>query len=114
MREKIAKTIEDAADLIEKGWVQGSGAVDDEGNGCHSLSDRAVAFCIIGAINRVCQNDLQTSRRTKTLLEENLTNGHDLVSFNDHGDTTKEMVLKFMRKVAKSVRKGDLSYRPHV
>jgi len=44
--------IERAIELMKKGWIQGYEAVDEEGRDVPPQSDKARAFCAVGAIRR--------------------------------------------------------------
>lgn len=108
----------EARALIEKGWTRRSGARDRFGAECSPYSNDAREFCILGAVNRVCEcnnvDNIPKSTEIDAYLKAELPKPYNeyselkgLYTFNDNVDTTKKMVLAlFDRAIAKVKKEG--------
>jgi hypothetical protein len=80
-----------AADLLEtKGWTKGLYAVDEDGEAVAVHSDRACAFCLIGALARVMDQD-PSSVHHEAFPRTSIT------VWNDRMDRTRDEVVAFLR-----------------
>jgi hypothetical protein len=78
----------------EKGWCQKAAAVDAEGNRVDTVSDEAVAWCMLGGM---VECDYDTWDPARNLLMEFL-DGQYISQFNDTPGRTKEEVLAIFDK----------------
>jgi len=106
----IAAKLDEARALIDKGWVQGLGAVDE--NGRCTFYHKASAFCAFGAVMRVYTVDGETEYWTAYEVADFLdlvaqAKGYPtIVSFNDAPERTQAEVVEVFREAAELARAG--------
>ncbi|AER47977.1 hypothetical protein SEA_YEET_125 [Mycobacterium phage Yeet] len=89
-----AEILKEARDIVAKGWIKGD-YTDDQGN-----------YCALGALGEaVMRNGLfpYVVWETRTRLQDHLPDlgwkgRKSVAEFNDHPDTTHEMVLQLFDK----------------
>ena len=96
--------------LIQEGWTKGTYARKKNGISTNPKDSEAVEFCSIGAFHRVShEEDLTWEHKNKAmeLFRGSLPNWawRNIVSFNNHLNTTKQDVIKVLEKAA-NPRKG--------
>ena len=96
---KYSKFYNKVADLVEKGWTQGTSARTKSGARCDFQDTRAVSWCLSGAILAVYYGPLSVTSLTE--LRSYLGIGALASRWNDHPDRTQEEVLKLLRETAK-------------
>ena len=77
-------------------WCKGNSAIDENGDPVSATSDRAVAWCLVGAIERVGNGQLPRVLVMSVLL--NTTGYGPCEIFNDADDTTHDDVLRLIDK----------------
>ena len=90
---------------VEKGWCQGGLAIDNNGVQCSIFSNKAVAWCLIGAMMKV-----YSCRKRKMLYDKMyqfVSPQWDLVEWNDYHKRTKRQVVALLKKVEGSGRLSD-------
>lgn len=97
----IAQTLREAADLIEPegAWTQEVFARNLAGQ-CTGLSEfrgRAVCWCMMGATEKVSDDNLRTSLGVDDLLEELIG---DVAAWNDAPERTQAEVVAKLREAA--------------
>ena len=91
----------------KKSWTKGANARTKDGNPTHSNDEKATCWCLQGAIYKVnlgdpdihpILNKLQAAlpKHFRDSAYDSLQNV--ITYFNDHPDTTHEMVLEAIRK----------------
>ena len=98
MRSIEYVVLQEAKRLIEKGWTKETFARDEHGRSCNFLDRRAVAFCMVGAIDRAAADLLgyrglsivgfylsarPLALRARAILEADETITMKLERFND-------------------------------
>ena len=66
----------------EKNWTQNVCARDEFGNECYSFSEKAVSFCLLGAVRRI-YGEVSPSH-IRDLLTDEFGSYGALLTFNDH------------------------------
>jgi len=100
MTEELRKAFLDAAALVRKGWVQGMFAQDAEKMLVPSLSDRACAWCISGALNRVASGELR-GEMERLCSEVALASGYEhIIHWNDDPERTQSEVVALLERLA--------------
>ena len=92
-----------AADLIEsKGFCKQAYSIDENGKEVDYLSDKAVAFCSIGAIETVSYPSTldDTGNAYIAINRVIFPTGLSLEDWNDDPDRTKDEVVEAFRKAA--------------
>ena len=100
----VKQVLQEARDLIEKGWTQHSFARDENGDEVEVFSDKAVCFCSLGALRRTSETAHQNIQ-AKTLLWDKVkvVSGYmGIASYNDYFLTDKKDVLKVFDEAIKS------------
>ena len=91
-----------AADIVERGWTQHAYARDDDEINCKIGSEKAVSWCLSGALlltfDRLCE-DLPMF--TWHLLSNYLGLSVSIANWNDNPDRTQKDVVKLLREAAK-------------
>lgn len=118
-----AERLELAAKLIEKGWCQGHGAEDAEGNPVHSNSPDAARVCLEIAIERAAtaipdvvptgECDMWLAKVVPAFdwLPHMDPFSSRLSIANDQPDTTQADVLRWLREAAHMARSEEALYR---
>ena len=96
--------------LIQRGWAHGSHfetrALDAEGKSTAATRDKAVAWSLVGAVDRAtCGRGnsilfVKTNAKLSDVLQRCFLN-KDLTKWNDHRDTTKENVIWLLNEAIK-------------
>ena len=114
-KQEVKKTVEDAKDLIERGWCQGDFAKDAKGDGCDSSDEEATEFCLIGVINKVTKCSGPTAgfngmawrlnSKIRNVLRKAIgaSSGEDLDTWNDSEERTQGEVVDLFSKVIKGL-----------
>lgn len=100
--------------LLERGWCQGASARDGDGLIVSILDERAVQYCLVGAMDKVCESNI-TSPEVTTLhdlifesIEDPNPNEYEHIpDYNDRPNRTKEEVLALLDKVVEVIDKGE-------
>ena len=104
---KYSEVYNKAADIVEKGWVQGAFAADEFGNEVSISSSKAVGWCMSGALAFVFGDSIRRAFRSEDY--ENmvcyLKIGDSLSLWNDDQDRTKKEVVVFLRRAAERADK---------
>ena len=61
--------LEGAVKLVERGWTQGNGAIDETGTTCSPRSKSAYAWCALGAIEAVLPHISKYSDRRRSAFK---------------------------------------------
>lgn len=85
-KQKLVTEIRSVKKLLSKGWTRGTMARDSSGRLTFPNSDKAMRFCLLGALSH-----LSTSLKTAAFLKESYP---WLAHFNDN--STKAEVLRFL------------------
>ena len=88
-----------AADLVEKGWIQGEMAKDKNGNSCSSHSENATHWCLAGALNLACFGSISSSSYDSLVFFLSLDD--PMTTWNDDLNRTQEDVVELLRDAAK-------------
>jgi hypothetical protein len=112
---KIANTLNKAADLIEtKGWCQRSEAIDANDLRTRVRSRKAVAFCVLGAIQKCSKTEvirLETIEFLCSVIDSSVIGPNYAAAYttvwvwNDAKRRTKEQVIKKLRQAASLAEK---------
>ena len=91
----------EARALVEKGWVQGASAVDENGNKVKPSAQSACRWCATGAVSAI--SDIHYSRAIHALanfIESKRLNGSSsiVLGFNDKLGQTQDAVLEVFDK----------------
>lgn len=86
-------------------WNQGEYALGENGNSVSPDNERAVSFCVIGALTR-CYRKLSERFEAYERLASHIpdecrkyvTSGSAIVKWNDRQSRTKEEVVEMLRK----------------
>ena len=107
--EYIAQLLEQAADFPDEAWIQGAEARDAAGQECYPFQDKAVKFCALGRLNRVCSRQQSTdpiratiSRVLRELLPPSAED--NLARWNDRPERAAAEVRALFRQAAAQVR----------
>lgn len=101
-KKKVNEVLERSAELVAKGWCQGSYAKDKNGERCHFTDRRAKSFCLSGAINKITNelvgnDDYKLAYRVTLTLGENLSAEAEAPSsWNDSPDRTQQEVVDML------------------
>lgn len=112
---KIAEVLEKAATLLEtKGWTQRNFAVDKDGEPVAVNSEKACAYCIVGAIRKAIAERLPSEyskardlyldlfpKATESIWD--VTGTHPILWQDQDGRTAEEVISK-LRQVAQQLR----------
>jgi hypothetical protein len=85
-----------AIDYIRKGWTRGATARDKHGHYVAILSERAVRWCTLGALNAAYPTSLKLGRATQRLCQ--VIGTCSIPQWNDDPKRTKKEVLEAFRK----------------
>ena len=98
--EKLYWAMNDARDLLTKGWCKGAESMRIDGTRCEPDSRDAAQFCIMGSINRTSKSSNERESMIASLLpfvpsncSDPKTLGTRISRFNDNEKTTIEDVL---------------------
>ena len=104
----MSKEMNEAIKLIEKGWVRNATAIDKDENDVAPSSDEAVAWCPLGALERVCGknkklfNKLITQVAVAIVCEGKDLDADEIVSsYNDYTAKSKKQVVEILKKASK-------------
>ena len=91
-----------AADMVEKGWTQKTGARNWRGYAVYSSSKEAASWCLEGALRLAVYKTVvvEDSEPTLDRLIRNLGLKESIFKWNDHPDRTKEQVTTLLRDTA--------------
>lgn len=89
-----------AADLIEKGWTQKTLARNKQDQGCSPNNKNAVAWCVMGALLRVTDRSITYFTALNTLRGQ-MELGTSINSWNDHPKRTQAEVVTALRAAAR-------------
>lgn len=98
MRDKFLE----CARIVRRAWCQKAPAKDAEGNACGPHEERAVAFCAIGAIQRVCGVLSQEGHEMREALREVV--GMTIAPWNDECETADQVASAFEEAARRAVR----------
>lgn len=110
IREMTIQVCEKAAQLVDKGWVQGTNALDEAGRITDFFDPGAVRFCAVGAIARAARqvSDFEHYDRLIRLIRKHELPDIFLIVWNDEPGRTKEEVRDLFLRVAERLRReGD-------
>jgi hypothetical protein len=104
--QDVSTVLQEAQALVRKGWCRGAMARDSVGDAVPYLSDEAVAFCVVGALEKVLlgvdkdsspgQPSLYMRLRSQAVRALTSVTGLSPAAFNDtHGRTQKEILQLF-------------------
>lgn len=107
MSKTIRKALEDARTLLEdpRHWVKEVSAVDEAGRNVLTYGDRAVRWCLVGAIDKVTFGETVSSSTLGSLYTNVLKHiggvqgwpsSAEIINFNDHPGTKHEDVLDLL------------------
>jgi hypothetical protein len=105
--DPVTELLKAAQMEIMAGWCQNSAAVDPEGQEVEPTSERAVAVCAVGALERACARDAawkslfgDAEERLDHVVRGLTTGGgwHDIFDYNDEEGTTKEDVIQVFER----------------
>ncbi len=105
----VFEVLEGARELVLKGWCQGAYARDVDGRKCDEISDRAVRWCLIGALRRASGGSVaDTPGVFGDALHECYRahyrrGGMSMVSWHDAQETTVSDVVAFVDLVCARV-----------
>jgi hypothetical protein len=93
--------------IEQNGWCQKVNASSDKGRSCSPISDKAVSFCIFGAIDRKHTSKYGAVDAIGVYDDVNsvqdklqATDQHALISvWNDHPERTKEEVIALLKEL---------------
>ena len=93
---------------VPERWTKGHLAHDAAGRSVDEQSDKAVCFCIVGAVYKACQNDWKRVEPTVNFI----ANTEGVVSvpdWQDHPDRTHAEVLDLLdRCIAKAAQSEEV------
>lgn len=69
---EIHEVLDSAADLVEKGWTQGSFAKTDDGHQVFVMSNLATCFCASGAVRRASRTAIDCTDAALEYFEDYL------------------------------------------
>jgi hypothetical protein len=101
-RDTVPAVLYRAAELVERGWTQGTFARDSEGLPTQSADIDAVVFCAAGAI--CCAGDRFTSLGTHSELTLRRHLQSDVPTWNDTPGRTAAEVAAKLREAARGYR----------
>ena len=105
MSGNIKETLVKAKQLVERGWVKMSFAIDDEGEPCSPMDENACGWCVSGAIQAASkykgasyiqaeEKNLFENVRSVFMTTNGIVGfGSTIMAWNDQFDRTKEEVL---------------------
>ena len=96
-----------AADLIEKGWVQGELAKDKNGDSCSSHNKNATHWCLAGALNLAGFGSISPSSYDNLISFLSLDD--PITIWNDDFNRTQEDVVGLLRDAAKRADEEDVT-----
>ena len=108
--EDAALVLTSAATFVERGWTTGAAARDDCRMGCEATSERAVAWCALGAIH-VAAARLRVTEAITECAEEHLKlaatpGGIEFITgWNDRKGQRPEFVTRAMRNAARALNR---------
>jgi hypothetical protein len=120
-RDVVLRRLIAARDLIstKDNWVQGSEAVDNDGDDVQAESTSATRFCAVGAIRRVTFADARRRKEPsfsnsyydeiKRRVDDEVTRdqsiiGNDIISVNDRpGGHSRRRVVKLFNRAIKTL-----------
>ncbi len=95
---EVARILNDAADLVAKGWTQGNYAIDKNERNVAINDPPAASFCIHGALMRTTA-EYEALNDAKMALRNHL--GTDwLIAWNDDPSRTQQQVVDALRGAA--------------
>ena len=107
--EQIISLLEQAAAFPHDTWIQRVEARDAAGRECYPFQQKAVKFCALGRLNRVCQRAQAVdpiraalSRAISAVLPA--AAGNNLARWNDHPDRTPQEVQELFQQAAARLR----------
>lgn len=85
----------------ESKWCRGASAITISGNPTHSASPEAVAWCLIGAVNKCYRENLEKeeifNRIVEKIHEKHGING--ILNFNDKFTNTFEQIKELVTEL---------------
>jgi hypothetical protein len=92
--DAAASVLEHAAEILDSvGWIQGQFGGELSGG-----------YCAIGAISTASVNPRSGARRTASNMADAVTEGDDIIAFNDAEGRRKRDVQRKLRKAARRAR----------
>jgi predicted Fe-S protein YdhL (DUF1289 family) len=88
-----------AADYIRYGWCQGAHARDAQGRVCNRYESEAVAWSLVGAVQRAAIERRSEVGALYSALQEQ-AGEHNLHAWNDARNRTQAEVLEVLHKAA--------------
>lgn len=105
-REEVVNTLRDAAEVVERGWTQGTFARNAGGYEVQPTALYAVCWCALGAISRVTNEEPGLDEHATDALSEYINGA--IGAWNDEPDRTAAEVAAAMRECADRVERGEL------
>jgi hypothetical protein len=87
-----------ARGFLERGWCRNTLARDADGNAIKPISERAVAWCAIGAVDAT-RMPWDTGVKPALLRLEAAIGGEPINEFNDHQETLGPVLAAFDRAI---------------
>ena len=105
-----AELLTEARALIAKGWCQGASARDVHGIPADFWGQKAVTFCMSGALCRM-ENFIFDAHRTSRNILYSVIEVNNLATWNDREGRTQEEVLAAFDKAIAIAKDLDISER---
>jgi hypothetical protein len=99
---KLRENFLECARIVRRAWCQRAPAVDKDGNACGPREERAVAFCAIGAIQRICGTMSDEGHEMREALREVI--GMTIAPWNDGCETAEQVASAFEEAARRAVR----------
>ena len=104
---KYSEVYNKAADVVEKGWTQGTFARDKWGDECYFRDPLAVSWCLSGALSLAFNSPFGLN--SYKTVRNYLRIGTSLSIWNDDPYRTQKDVVKFLREEAKRADEEDMN-----
>lgn len=89
-----------AAEIVSSGWCQGVSALDSNDKKARWESDKAVRFCLVGAVSRAMWPDWSPSAYSELFSVLHKRIGGNPFGWNDKAERTQEQVVALLKGAA--------------